>query len=318
MSLAQLKCEVSVVLVTHFWSESLLTRLRKIESQLHAFERSELLVVANTSLPMPDSFKNWLKDAPKVTVLPGDSRQSSYEARNRALGCAQFEIIAFTDSDCDPEKDWLVSGADLIHSGHADIVGGRVHFSISDPLSGASLYDSLAFLQMKDCVEKRKVALTLNLFTKKSVFRKVGLFNTQTKSGADISWTQSATDRGFKIAYSELASISHPARNAAELLQKAVRVGLGKADLHWNLSQAKNLIQFHLMNPRVLWTRAKYLGRSLNPYTYVSACCFAWLVVGAAALAFGLRKLQIAFVSPLAIFSKNTSSTRPLGSQSLK
>src|SRR4029079_8088869 len=66
-------------------------------------DRYQLIFVDNGST---DGGSALLAGHPAVRVFE-ESRRGSYFARNRALGVADGEIIAFTDADCVVERDWL-------------------------------------------------------------------------------------------------------------------------------------------------------------------------------------------------------------------
>lgn len=65
--------------------------------------RFEILIVDNNSL---DFSAQIVRRYPQVTLLH-ETKQGAYAARNRGLAQAKGEIVAFTDSDCVPEPDWL-------------------------------------------------------------------------------------------------------------------------------------------------------------------------------------------------------------------
>jgi glycosyltransferase involved in cell wall biosynthesis len=54
-----------------------------------------------------------------------EPRLGSYAARNRGLSVAGGDILAFTDSDCIPDPDWLTEGVSaLVANRHIDMIGG--------------------------------------------------------------------------------------------------------------------------------------------------------------------------------------------------
>jgi len=63
----------------------------------------EILMVDNNST---DGSAEIIRAHPEITLL-AEPRHGPYAARNRALREARGEIIAFTDADCLPERDWI-------------------------------------------------------------------------------------------------------------------------------------------------------------------------------------------------------------------
>ena len=84
---------------------------------------------------------------PKDLIIPencsilSESRPGSYAARNKALSIAKGNIIAFTDSDCIPDKDWLKNGVDALKSNNVSRIGGAVEVFAGESPNIAEVYD---------------------------------------------------------------------------------------------------------------------------------------------------------------------------------
>src|SRR4051794_35765095 len=66
-----------------------------------------------------------------VTVI-SDGRLGAAEARNRGVAAAAAPVIAFTDADCFPTRDWLANGLSALAD--AELVQGRVQPDPGAPL----------------------------------------------------------------------------------------------------------------------------------------------------------------------------------------
>lgn len=97
--------------------------LQALEDQTYAADRYEVIVVDNGSVsdlaPVVVAFAH--------AQLAVEPRRGSYAARNMGIGLARGEVLAFTDSDCIPQPDWLEAGvARLMGAAGCGLVGGRV------------------------------------------------------------------------------------------------------------------------------------------------------------------------------------------------
>jgi glycosyltransferase involved in cell wall biosynthesis len=181
----------------------------------------EIIIVDNGS---KDKTKDIVRQYP-VVLLEENEIQSSYAARNKAIAKAKGEILAFIDSDCIANPDWLSEGVRALDK--ADLVGGRVEFYFSPKKTAAEYYDSLIHFHFEDTIRDRKVTGAGNLFVRASTFKKIGLFP-HVASGGDFQWTGRATASGLSLIYSPTTVIQHPARTFKDLIKKHQRTGGGK------------------------------------------------------------------------------------------
>jgi hypothetical protein len=192
--------------------------------QTYRQDRLEVIIVDNGST---DGSAESVSRYP-VTLLHEDEVQSSYAARNRGLESARGSVLAFTDSDCIPDPDWVGNGVRTLNEAAADLVGGQVRFAFSDNPTGAELFDSISNMQNEINIRERNVAKTANLFVRAEVFGRVGPYPGDVKSGGDVSWTGRATTAGYRLVYGEQAVVAHPARKLLALMRKQYRVGTGQ------------------------------------------------------------------------------------------
>lgn len=152
---------------------------------------------------------------------------SPYSARNRGIEQSKGEILIFADANSLPEKSWLSEGIRHLQQTGADIVAGRVNFHFGSQMSGAKIVDALTSIHQKRAVKERGVAYTANLFVRKEVFAKAGLFEEGVRSGGDVRWTTRAVSGGAKIEYCDTSVVRKYARTAKQLYKKRVRTGTG-------------------------------------------------------------------------------------------
>lgn len=160
-----------------------------------------------------------------VTVEEEKATRSSYAARNKGLGLAVHDILAFTDADCVVASDWVRTGVEALES--ADLVGGRIAFFYSKAPTAAELFDSLHHMQNEELIKNHGGSATANLFTRAAVFKAIGPFREDVRSGGDMMWTRKAATSGFRLVYAPEVVVHHPTRRLGELLRKAFRLGTG-------------------------------------------------------------------------------------------
>jgi glycosyltransferase involved in cell wall biosynthesis len=213
--------------------------LDALATQTYPKNRYEVIVVDNGS----DHPPVWVRDEYPKVVFVEESRPGSYAARNRGVGLAKGEVLAFTDGDCIPDAHWLANGTkNVIADSSVGLVGGRVEFFFRDPErpTVAELYDSIMYLNQRAAVEITGFAATANMFTSRSVLENVGVFDAQVKSGGDREWGQRVGSRGYRLVYAEDAVVRHPARDTfAKISSRNIRVLGGHHELYAREGRAR-------------------------------------------------------------------------------
>lgn len=190
--------------------------------------RIELIVVDNAS----DQPVAVLADAwPHVTFLV-EPRRGSYAARNTGLAVATGEVVAFTDSDCQPAQDWLVVVLRrLEEEPGVSAVAGRVQtvFDSGRPSSPAGWWEALeAFPQQR--YVRNGYGVTANLIVRRAAGDSVGWFDAAAQSGGDADFGRRLTGSGGVLVYEGDAVVGHPARPTwRELSAKGRRTAMGHA-----------------------------------------------------------------------------------------
>jgi glycosyltransferase involved in cell wall biosynthesis len=199
--------------------------LAALAAQTYDEDWHEVIVVDNGSRQDPGSVVGRF---PRARLLR-EERPGSYAARNRGIVDARGEVLAFTDSDCVPARDWLAKGVEaLLRAPECGFVAGRVTLEFRDPArpTPAELYDFLvmSFHQDRNITE-RHFGATANLFVFKRVFETVGTFDAGLMSGGDLEWGRRVFDRGLPQLYAGDAAVAHPARHTlADTFRQARRL----------------------------------------------------------------------------------------------
>ncbi|WP_296596754.1 glycosyltransferase [Phenylobacterium sp.] len=225
---------VSVV-VPHYRDLAGLDRcLSRLTSQTYA-EPFEIVVADNNS---PEG------EAAVAAVVNGRARlvvvkeRGAGPARNGGVAAATGEILAFTDSDCVPNTDWLETG--LTGLQRADMAGGRVDVWYEDSrrITPAEAFDVLFGFDNRLYCEKKHFSVTATLFCPKAIFEKVGGFLPDVSE--DAEWGHRAHAAGYSLAYVDKALVMHPPRRTwPELLTKWKRIEAETYKLHRSYGRSR-------------------------------------------------------------------------------
>lgn len=223
------------VIVPVFNDQSGIDRcIEALTTQSYPQGRYEIIVVDNNSEPAIR-----LKDEAGFHIqLLFCGTAGSYAARNEGIECSRGEILAFTDADCVPVREWLENGGAALSEGGRDcFIGGAVLLSEPESGSAAELYQYVSGFPQRANVNERNFAATANLFSYRAPFDRVGLFNTQLLSGGDLEWCLRAAAQGITAIFSERAVVeTSPRINLSAAIRQARRVAGGRVQLR-RLSQ---------------------------------------------------------------------------------
>ena len=213
---------VSVIVPVKNGEKTIGMSLAALLKQNYPQDKMQVIIVDNGS---QDNTIEIIKKYPVILEYENEIA-SSYAARNKGLSAAQGEIIAFTDADCIPEKNWIENGVRALNEQNSDMAGGKIEFIFSEQKSVAELFDSLNSLRNDNFINAKLGAVTANLFVRAGLFCKIGLFP-EVRTGGDISWTGRALSKGSSLIYAPDAIVYHPARNFLETLKKSWLHGTG-------------------------------------------------------------------------------------------
>jgi len=189
-----------------------------------------------------------------VEVIRHD-RPGSYGARNRAASQWAVDLLAFTDSDCEPAPDWINQAVAAVFDGVAGprLVAGRIALQAANsthPSAGEQLDQILGFDQERT-VRRAGFGVTANLFVAQRTFDALGGFRRHTKSGGDRDFCDRARAQGHQLIYAREALVCHPARQWPELLSKQRRIVGGRLALAGPQPLAKLQVLYLSLRPIV-------------------------------------------------------------------
>ena len=226
---------VSVIIPHKNDSKRLKLCVESLNNQTFSRDNYEVIVVDNGSDKVHfDKITDFLKTINFSLIT--EPQEGSYAARNKGLEIAKGDIIAFTDSDCIPNHNWIEMGVNnLKEINNCDIVGGKIEliFENKDTLNVIELYEKIHAFKQEEYVNKFKFSATANLFTSVSIVSDVGKFDDSFKSSGDKEWCQRAINKGYNIIYSENVIVKHPSRsNLNDYVKKIKRIVGGQYSLN--------------------------------------------------------------------------------------
>ena len=224
--------KVSVVIPVYNNSVGMKKLLVSLATQDFPKDQYEVIVVDNNSTDNTlDLLIKYTEYSPHFfKYMIEDKIKSSYAARNKGIKIAKGDVLAFTDSDCIPAVTWLSQGYNKLIQSKASMVAGKIEFIFMNSKPNIwEYYDAAGKLNQKSYVENAGFGATANLFVRKRMFDKYGLFLDELKSGGDYEFGQRLTKSGEKLIYNQQALVRHSARlTFKEKFNKSKRVAIGQ------------------------------------------------------------------------------------------
>jgi glycosyltransferase involved in cell wall biosynthesis len=220
--------EITVIIPTFKDTSRLELCLDALLSQKFDSSKFEVIVVNNDPIEKLIIHETYFKNLNlriENEIIPG-----SYAARNKGLKLAKSDIIAFTDSDCIPDSDWLRNGLKYFEQDSYNEIGilaGNVSLFFRNPdnLNFAEIYEKHAGFSIKNYV-KTGHTITANWFSYKAVLEEFGGFNSQLKSNGDTELS-GIISKKYKLKFASDVVVKHPARHRVKEIVHKYRRLLG-------------------------------------------------------------------------------------------
>ncbi len=160
-----------------------------------------------------------------VRFFSVENPKNPYVCRNLGVLRAKGQILCFLDAKCAPFPDWLQNGYDFIQKKRYDLVAGE--FAVEYNSSLPSKIFPIMYLNTAKNARHGYGFPCGNLFVKKELFGKVGLFETKPTSGNDIAWTRKVLCSGYQTGFCANSVVRYPAKPYIELLKDIRKYGQG-------------------------------------------------------------------------------------------
>lgn len=218
--------KLSVIVPYYKDYNRLIQLLNCLKQQQLPSDLFEVIVVNNDPeipLELPKDFY-----ANYSLILFEETRPGSYAARNKGIAHANGEILAFTDSDCLPDTNWLSNALEIFDKDTQKKLGiltGPVPLFYKNPkkLTAAEVYEKYTGFTTEAYANEGH-AITANWFSYRKVLLEFGGFNETLKSNGDSDLSKKITGQ-FEIQYSPNVIVRHPSRYfVSEVVYKYRRV----------------------------------------------------------------------------------------------
>lgn len=186
----------------------------------------------------------------KVNHHPSIDNIGPAEGRNRGIGLAKYDYLAFVDADIRVSLDWVRAMYKSLLK--YDYVGGKILIDGESGLGLFEVYDSITAFDVQGYMEKGH-APTANLGVRLSVFKKVGLFVANLRSGEDTEFGDRVfSDKSLNFFYCEDALVYHPPRTLKSQIIKRARVIKGHLYLANNYGDRYSFYKKTYTNPLIM------------------------------------------------------------------
>lgn len=199
--------KVSVVIPHYRDLRALDICLAKLERQTYPRAEVEIIVADNASPEGEAAVARAIGGRARLVIVP---EKGAGPARNGGVAAAGGDILAFIDSDCQAEPEWLAEGVAAL-SGY-DFVGGRVRVLVDDPehMTPAEAFERVFAFDFKTYITRQGFTGSGNFFCPRAIFEAVGGFRAGVSE--DVDWSHRARAAGYRLGYAPKAVVGHPAR----------------------------------------------------------------------------------------------------------
>ena len=181
------------VIVPHLNDPELPVCLAALDAQENVSSDWEILVVDNGSTVPPVALcKKYQRVQLFSEAAPGPG-----PARNKGAEVAKGDVLAFIDSDCSADPNWISSIEAAMADGELKVIGGTVEVVYKDTQrpSYTEPYERVYSFRNEKHIEEGYSA-TANLATRREVFEQVGGFGGR-EMAEDQDWGLRATALGY-------------------------------------------------------------------------------------------------------------------------
>ena len=217
---------VSIIIPVYNGTQTIRLCLDAVTDLDYPKDKYEVIVVDNNST---DGTPDIVTQYEEVRLVYERDLQGPHAATNTGVRQASGDVVAFTDSDCVPERGWLQALVAPFDEDDVVAVGGRIE--VYEPASRVErfLQREEDAMPLKNCL-KMSDSFPVSIITANAAYRMdalhdVGLFNAQMYTGSevDLAW-RVQWKTGKRVVYAPHAVIYHKFSSSIRKLSRHFRI----------------------------------------------------------------------------------------------
>jgi len=214
------------IIIPAYNAEETIEKCLKSLTELYYPGEYQVILVNNRST---DSTVNLARKY-NVKIIDACSLQSSYYARNVGIAHSNAQIVAFTDSDCIADKNWIhYLAKTMMQDPQIGGIGGRILYMMNNKLESIFAKFGIGTHHFENPLP---YLITANAAYRMDVLKEIGLFDETFFSGGDVDLSWRIVKKGYKLHYEPRAIIYHFTRKNVYLFFRQHYIyGMGQARL---------------------------------------------------------------------------------------
>lgn len=266
---------ISVIIPAYNSEQTIERTIESILDQNFSSDKYEIIVVDNGS---KDRTVNIVKKYP-VRIVTYEEK-GSYKARNKGACYARGEILAFTDSDCVADENWLNEIEEEFKDSNLHAVQGQGSLTqMKDSKVKMECFVGEYFSEIiRSMGEKKRLGDTKNFAIRKWVFKKVGGF-IPFKTTCDILFVEELLRRNYNVKFNKRMIVYHNySLSMRRIIRRSIRYGLGdflltKSNKKSRLNGLHCVFSYYRLVTYIIFLQDNTLLRRLQLCLYFWSTC---------------------------------------------
>jgi len=249
--------EISIVVASYNQKRTIKSCLDSLINQTTSLKYEIIVIDSSTN----EAYRIAKSFVPKIKLIRRNNRTSWGQGRNIGIKLARGGIIAFTDTDCIVDEDWI----DNLYKAHKkyDVVGGRIINGNPRNLIGWALF-LIEFGEFT--LPKNRIVSNLpgcNISYRQSIFSKYGNFPAHQWSGLGDDFMFNVQIKEKKL-YSKNITVAHVNKtNLFQILKHIFAEGQADAATRKKTPKLSGqvILKYKFLIPLLLFYRFFAIGR---------------------------------------------------------